>query len=315
VPISEKSCCALPYDLVNTGRTSVPLAGLLQLGLSVILLGSAWPITKIALAGGAAPLWFAVGRAAISCLAAMTTLCLLRRLRLPRRADLPALLSVGLLQLAGFFAFTHAAIAWLPAGRAVILSNVTTIFVVPLSLLVLHEAIPPRRWLGTALGLAGVAALIGPWSIDWSQRDVVIGHLFLLGAALCYALTLIMLRYCPPRLTMLELLPWCFGAATLGLLPLALWHGGAVGAWSAQSLWSLIFIGSVAGPVGTWSIMQAAAVLPAMVASVGVLLTPAAGLAISTLWLGEAFGLDLQIGSVLILGGVACVAWPRRRRA
>jgi drug/metabolite transporter (DMT)-like permease len=300
---------------VSTDRTSVPIAGLLQLALSVILLGSAWSITKVAVAGGAAPLWFAVGRVGVSCLTAMATLILLRRVRLPRRADMPALLSVGLLQLAAFFALTHEAIAWLPAGRAVLLSSVTTIFVVPLSLLVLHEPIPPLRWVATALGLAGVAALIGPWAIDWSQRDVVIGHLFLLGAALCYAVTLIVLRRAPPRLAMLELVPWCFGAATLALLPLALWRGGGFGVWPASSLWSLAFIGGIAGPVGTWSIMQAAAVLPAVVSSVGVLLTPAAGLAIATLWLGEVFGPDLQIGSALILGGVACAAWPRKRLA
>jgi O-acetylserine/cysteine efflux transporter len=303
-----------PNNAVSADRTSVPLAGLLQLALSVILLGSAWPVTKIAISGGASPLWFAVGRAGISCVAALATLCVLRRLRRPRRVDMPALLSVGLLQLAGFFAFTHAAIAWLSAGRAVILSNVTTIFIVPMSLLVLHETISPRRWLATVLGVAGVAVLIGPWAIDWSQCEVMIGHLFLLAAAFCYAVTLIVLRYAPPRLAMLELLPWCFGAATLALLPLALWHGGGFGVWPASSVWSLVFIGGIAGPVGTWSIMQAAASLPAIVASVGVLLTPAAGLALSTLWLGEAFGLDLQIGSALILGGVACAAWPQKRR-
>ncbi len=189
-------------------RSDVHVAGLLQLALSIILLGSAWPITKVAISGGASPLWFAVGRAGISCVAALVALCLLRRFGVPRRADMPALLSVGLLQLAGFFAFTHAAVAWLPAGRTVILSNVTTIFVVPLSLLVLHENIPPWRWGGTALALAGVVALIGPWAIDWSVSEIVVGHLFLLAAAFCYALTMIVLRRLPPRSPMLELLPW-----------------------------------------------------------------------------------------------------------
>jgi len=299
---------------VSGHRSDVPVAGLLQLALSIIFLGSAWPITKVAITAGAAPLWFATGRAGFSSAAALATLCVLRRLRLPRRADLPALLSVGLLQLAGFFAFTHAAVAWIPAGRTVILSNVTTIFVVPLSLLVLHEAIPPRRWLAAALGLAGAAVLIGPWAIDWSQRTVVIGHIFLLASAFCFALTMIIVRHSPPHLPMLELLPWCFGLATLALLPLALWEGGGIGTWSAPSLWSLVFIGGIAGPVGTWCVMQVAATLPAMVVSVGLLLTPAAGLALSTLWLGEAFGRDLQLGSVLILGGVACAAWPQKRR-
>jgi drug/metabolite transporter (DMT)-like permease len=114
---------------------------------------------------------------------------------------------------------------------------------------------------------------------------------------------------------MLELLPWCFGVATFALVSLALWRGGGIGSWSAPSLWSLAYIGVLAGPVGTWCVMQVAATLPAMVASVGFLMTPAAGLVVSTLWLGEALGADLLLGSALILGGVAAAAWPRKRRA
>jgi drug/metabolite transporter (DMT)-like permease len=54
--------------------------------------------------------------------------------------------------------------------------------------------------------------------------------------------------------------------------------------------------------------------LPAMVASVGFLATPATGLVLSTWWLGEPLGPDLIAGSVLILGGVACAAWPGGQR-
>jgi hypothetical protein len=41
----------------------IPAAGLAQLAGSMVLLSSAWPITKLAIDAGAAPLWFAVGRA------------------------------------------------------------------------------------------------------------------------------------------------------------------------------------------------------------------------------------------------------------
>ena len=68
---------------------------------------------------------------------------------------MPTVLAVGLLQLAAFFAFAHAAVAWVPAGRTAILANCTIMFTVPLSLLALHEAIPPRRWAAAALGAAG----------------------------------------------------------------------------------------------------------------------------------------------------------------
>ena len=41
-------------------------AGFVQLAVSVILLSSAWPLTKIALSLGSTPLWFAEGRAVLS---------------------------------------------------------------------------------------------------------------------------------------------------------------------------------------------------------------------------------------------------------
>jgi drug/metabolite transporter (DMT)-like permease len=51
------------------------------------------------------------------------------------------------------------------------------------------------------------------------------------------------------------------------------------------------------------------------VSSVGFLATPAVGLILSNLMLGEPFTPDLLIGSALILGGVAFAARPERRRA
>ena len=134
----------------------------------------------------------------------------------------------------------------------------------------------------------------------------------MLGAAFTFAMAIIIVRARPPALSMLQLLPWCFLVATVALLPWALRHG-SVGAWNAASMWSMVYIGGFAGPVGTWCVMQVAASLPVMVASVGLLATPAAGLALSTWWLGEPFGVDLMIGSGLILGGVGIAAWPARR--
>jgi drug/metabolite transporter (DMT)-like permease len=294
--------------------TRLPRLGLVQLGGSVLLFSVAWPVTKAAITAGASPLWFAAGRAGFSGLTAAIALILLGRLRTPTRRDLPAVFSVGLLSLAGFFALSHAAMAWVPAGRTAILSNVTTIWIVPLSMLVLREPIPPRRWLAAALGVLGVAVLMGPWAIDWSSRNLLIGHAFLLGAGLCFAIAITVVRRLPPQGSMLPLLPWCFGIATLVLVPLALLEGGGLGTWPAPSLWAMAYIGALAGPVGTWCVMAASAALPSMVASVGFLATPAVGLLLSTWWLGEPLGPDLIAGSVLILGGVACAAWPGGQR-
>src|SRR5580692_7044449 len=154
----------------------VPVRGLLQLLASVVLLSSAWPLTKIALAAGSTPLWFAEGRAVLSGLTAFALLLVMGRFRLPTRPDLPAIFAIGGLQLGVYFALAHEAVAWVPAGRTAILANTTTIWVVPLSLIFLREHIPARRWLAAGLGLIGVAVLINPLAIDWSSRDIIIGH-------------------------------------------------------------------------------------------------------------------------------------------
>lgn len=292
---------------------AIPRAGIIYLATAVLLLSTAWPVTKGAITQGADALWFAVGRAALSGAIAFAALAAMRRLRLPRRADTPALLAVGILQLAGFFGFAHAGAAWVPAGRTAVLSNVTTIWIVPLSLLVLRETIPPRRWLAAGIGTAGVAVLTGPWAIDWSSKRILLGHALLMAAALCWSAAIVIVRRFPPRSSMLELLPWSFAIATAVLLPLAWLTQPGIGTWSPPALAALAAIGLIAGPIGTWCIMEVTAILPTMVSSIGFLATPALGLLLSAWWLGERLTPDLLAGAGLILTGVAIAAWPQAR--
>ncbi len=289
--------------------------GFAVLLLSVLFLSSGWPLTKLAIDQGARPLWFAEGRAVLSGLVAALVLAVRRRLRLPPASDWPVVIAVGAFQLGAFFAFAHLALRFVAAGRTAVLSNTTTIFVVPLSLLVLHEPIPPRRWIATLIGLAGVVVLVGPWAVDWSSRPALIGNGFLLAAAFCWTLAILALRRFPPVSPMLELLPWCFLIASLVLLPLLLWEapdgglGHGFGAWG-----SLIYVGAIAGPLGTWGVIEATVLLPAVVASVGFLATPAFGILLSNWILGERITPDLVAGTALILAGVGLAAWPARRR-
>ena len=287
----------------------IPAAALMQLAGAVVMLGASWPVTRYALLQGAAPSWFALGRAGLSAVAATAVLGLAGRLRWPGRRDLPALAAVGLLQLAGFFAFAHAAVAWVPAGRTAILANTTLMFTVPLSLLVLHEAISPRRWLAAAVSLAGLLVLTGPWAIDWAAPNVLWGHALLLGASFCWAVAMLVVRRFPPRMSMLELLPWAFWLATAALLPMALAHGAGI--WPQGAVLSVLAIGLVVAPAGTWCVMQATVALPMVVASVGFLSGPALGVVLATLFLHEALTPDLVLGAGLILASAAIAATGR----
>jgi O-acetylserine/cysteine efflux transporter len=293
---------------------TLPVVGLVQLLASVCLLSSAWPLTKVALAAGSTPIWFAEGRAILSGITAAAILLPRGRLSLPHRADLPALFAVGALQLGGYFALAHEAVAWVPAGRTAILANTTTVWIVPLSLIFLREHIPARRWLAAGLGIAGIAVLTNPLAIDWTDRNVLIGHVFLLGAALSWSVAMLVTRAARPHLTMLELLPWCFLVASAMLAPLVWLHAphGTLGT-DPRSWWALGYIGLIAGPLGTWCVMDATAKLPTVVSSVGFLTTPAVSLILANLFLGEPFTADLLAGSALIITGVAFAAWPGRR--
>ncbi|HBK04875.1 MAG TPA: EamA/RhaT family transporter [Acetobacteraceae bacterium] len=293
---------------------AVPLGGFVQLIASVVLLSSAWPLTKIALAAGSTPLWFAEGRAVLSGVTASVLLMVAGRFRMPRRRDWPAILAIGGLQLGLYFALAHEAVAWVPAGRTAILANTTTIWIVPLSLIFLREPIPAGRWIAAALGLAGVAVLINPLSIDWTSGNILIGHVFLLGAGLAWSVAIIVTRAAKPALSMFELLPWCFLVGSLELLPVIWWQAphGTLGTAPA-SWWALAYIGLIAGPFGTWCVVEATAKLPAMVSSVGFLTTPAISLILANIFLHEPFTADLLAGSALIMAGVAFAALPGRR--
>jgi O-acetylserine/cysteine efflux transporter len=295
-------------------RQPLPAVGMLQLFGSVVLLSSAWPLTKLALAAGSTPLWFAEGRAVLSGLTASLLLAIGGGLRRPSRPDIPAILAIGGLQLGAYFALAHEAVAWVPAGRTAILANTTTIWVVPLSLIFLHERIPAGRWLATGLGLAGIAVLMNPLSIDWSSRNVIIGNAFLLGAGLAWSIAIIVIRATRPTLSMFALLPWCFLLGAIVLAPMIWWHAphGTLGN-SAASWWALGYIGLVAGPVGTWCIMEATAKLPTLVSSIGLLSSPAVSLILANAILGEPFTADLLAGAGLIMTGVAIAAWPGGR--
>jgi hypothetical protein len=119
----------LPSIFVASRRTLSRVC-LIQFFISVVLPGNAWPL-KIALERGAVPLWFAEDRAVLSGLTAGLLLAPLHwftplrwfasngRLRLPKRADLSAIIAVGALQLGVYFVLAHLAIVFGPAGRPV----------------------------------------------------------------------------------------------------------------------------------------------------------------------------------------------------
>lgn len=280
------------------------------LAVPIVLFGSSWPVNKLALQD-ATPLWFATGRVLLSTGIAFALVLALRLWRWPARQDLPIILSVGVLQLAAFFALTNLGLDFLPAGRSVVLSSITTLWLVPLALLT-GERIPPLRWLGVAVGLSGILALTNPWSLDWHAPGIAIGHGLLVLAALCWALAILHARRHRWRLSPLQTLPWQMLVASTLLVPLAALADphGSVG-WTMSSVGGLFYLGVVAGPLASWASVSVARDLPSVVSSLGFLGIPALGLILSTTLLGEPLTWSLALGSALIGCGVALAILAR----
>lgn len=286
-------------------------AALAQLGIVVLVFGAAGPVIKIGLAE-ATPAWLAFWRALLSAIVTALLVGARGRLAWPRRRDWAAILAVGVFQLAAFFALLHAALAVVPVGRSVLLCYTTSLWLVPISILVMGERLDRYRALAVVLGLSGILVLANPWTLDWSDHRQILAHGLLLAAAFSWAIAIAVLRGTSAATPLSDLLPWQFGLAAMLLLPAAQLlepSGGVTLGWSSGP--ALLYLGVVGGPVATWAAASISRQLPVIVSSLGFLGVPVVSVALSVAFLGEAASLSLLGGGALILAGLATLALRR----
>jgi O-acetylserine/cysteine efflux transporter len=284
------------------------------LALVVVLFGASWPIMKVGLAD-ATPLWFAFGRATVMASCVFAFIALTERIAIPEAHDWPLVVSVGLGQMAVFFAFSHVGLQHLPAGRGVVIAYSTPLWVIPMSWLLLSEKLGARDVIGCALGVAGLVALLAPDIAAFGSSAGLVGGLWLIGAAFGWALAIVHSRRGGWRGSALQLLPWQMGLAAgcLLLAAVLLEPGGSIAPTHASAL-ALLALGVGIGPVGAWGASAISRALPAPVSAVGFLATPLIGVVISTLWLREPLGWEIVTGGTLMLAGLALAATRPWRR-
>jgi drug/metabolite transporter (DMT)-like permease len=279
--------------------------GLLALVIVIVAWGLTWPVNKVVLAT-LSPLWAVTLRSAIATLALFALTAWRGRITLPPRQDLPVLLSITLLHMVGFNLLTSWGLGLVPTGRTVVLAYTTPLWVTPGAALFLREPLTARRAIGVLIGLAGLVTLFNPLALDWSDRDVVLGNLAILGGALLWALSILHIRAHPWTSTPFALIPWETLLATALLLPIALMTTPPTPAgWTTPFIALLLYLGIVGTAIAYWATATASRHLPAVTTSLGLLATPVVSVITATLWLGEPLTLTLVIAIVLVLGGVA----------
>lgn len=298
-------------------RSGAPVSrgmALVLLALVILLWGVNWPVMK-QVVGHMPPLTFVASRLVLGAFSLIAFTAATRQLRVPARADLPVILSVGVLQMTLFMLMVTIAVQHVPAGRAGILAYTTPLWVVPLALIFLRERLNALKALGLLVGLAGVAVLFNPAAFDWTQRPVLLGNGLLMGAALIWAFNIVHVRGHRWVGTPLTLAPWQMGLAAILATTAALATEDVTRIdWSGQLLVLLIYNGLIATAFCFWAMVTVNRALPAITTSLSVLGVPVVGLIASSLWLREPLTTTNLAGLGLIAGGLAAVALADTRK-
>ena len=205
-------------------------------------------------------------------------------------------------------------VALIPSGRAAILAYTMPVWAVPLSVWLLRERLTGARLTGLALGLGGLALLLGESFVSLGAAPL--GSLMILGAALSWALGTVLQKRFPVSLPAGMYTAWIM---LLGGVPIF------VGAVLFEDLGALRNI-SLPAALGTaynvfiafafahWAWIKIATSVPVSVFSISMLIIPVVGVLCGMLFLDERPSWAEYAALALVVAALLTVLRPRVAR-
>jgi len=292
----------------------VSAGALIPVAIVTLVWGCNWPVLKMGVAE-MAPLTFrmltlpfaAAGLLAIAKLAGDP-------LGIPRRLW-GKLALLALFNIAGWNGLVLFGLQQLPAGRSVILAFTMPVWSVLFSLLLLHEPLSGRKIVGMALGVLGMALLLGD-DIRHLERKPT-AALLILGASMSWALGIVLLRKWKLPLSQTVVSGWMM---LLGWVPLALlapfFDQGPLRIPSGAAWFAILYNIFLAGTLAHWAFFTLARTLPVAVSSMSSLPVPIVGVFSGMLLLGERPGPYEWGALTLVVAAMVAVLWtPKPARA
>lgn len=276
------------------------------LGLMALIWGVHWTILKFAL-GEVPPFTYAVLRVAVGGVAIAAGLAATGRLHRPARADLPIVLTYGLIGIAATVAFANLGLARITAGHASIIAYTLPLWVVPIMAVVRRTLPTPSEWAGLLLGMLGLALLLQPGEIDWGATGAIIGAIFLLLNAISGAVAMVHVRLHRWTGSPVEVQPWQFLVAIVPLALFAVPEASTPIEWSPTLLLAVLYSGLLATAFGYWAQQTAVRSLGPMATGVGSLSVPVIGVTVGAIVLGERVTPTEVLGLVITMAGVVVV--------
>lgn len=288
--------------MVNSPTT--PLRAYLLMFGVIVVWGCNWPVMKIGI-DYIQPLWFACARALMGSFFLFALIKILKRPMIPNWKDWPLIVSVGLLQVAGFLALVHLGLQYVDSGRSAILAYTTPLWVTPLALIFLKERLGRLKVVGLIAGLCGVIALFQPWAPTTGNENSMKGDGLLMLAAFSWAIAIVHIRGHQWHSNSLTLVPWqmLLAVPVLALLAITI-EGAPEPVWSPELGLVILYNGPLASAFCFWAWVTANQTLPAVTTALASMGVPVVGLLSSAVVLNEALSIEKILGLGLIIVGV-----------
>jgi drug/metabolite transporter (DMT)-like permease len=203
-------------------------------------------------------------------------------------------------------------VAMIPSGRAAILAYTMPVWAVPLSVWLLGERVTGRKLAGLALGLGGLALLLG--ESFFSLGAAPLGSLLVLGAAVSWALGTVLQKRFPVNLPVGPYTAWIMllggvpiFAGALLLEDFSRLENVGVTAWLGTA-YNVV----IAFAFAHWAWIKIATSVPVSVFSISMLLIPVVGVLCGMLFLGERPTWAEYAALALVLAALLTVLRPGR---
>ncbi|MCR2762505.1 DMT family transporter [Microbacterium sp. zg.B48] len=266
--------------------------------------GSSYVVTR-QLLPPESPLWGGLLRA----LPAGLILLLIAR-RLPTGAWWWRSMILGALNMGGFFVLIYIAGQRLPSSLAATLMSISAVVMTLLAWAMLRQRPRLIALIGAAVGLAGVAVMLGlgggpvdPWGVAAS-----------LGAMLASSFGYILTARWGSAVPAVTMASWQLVGGSALLIPFAIAFEGPPPTLTLSSAAGFAYLAVIATAVAYVAWFTGLRRLPAGVVGVVGLLNPVTGVVLGVALAGEVFGLAQGVGLVLVLGGIVLGSLPPVRR-
>jgi len=232
------------------------------------------------------------------------------------RANLLRMLILALLGVSGFNTFVYLGLQTTSATNGVLIQSTLPVQILLLNWLLFRHAFRAGELGAILLSMSGVALIIsGGQPLRLVAGDWNLGDLWILGAALVWALYSVLLRWRPPDLDPRAFLGFTLLAGTLVLLPFFLLESIAVQSpqWGAAELLTVAYVAVFPSALAYLFWNRGIEAVGANAAGHFVNLMPVFGVLMAVTLLGEDVGWFHAAGAALVAAGIGSTAFYRRQ--